>query len=213
MEIKSGRQGLERPDQRRTLDSGAPRLSTFKRRGGGGPESRAHLSNGYDRSTWINGAQGDSRPPPRLSTFKRKRGGGPESRTHLSDGYDRSTRINSAQAIQTSSVFLRLINMGPPFLSCHLAICSPPHHAMRFDPFSPSSSPDICPSPLSWSMGSLPHLIIGSPPAMCPAPFHVSLPLKRAHYISSPAPFAYCLSPCVFPCNLSHASSLHITPS
>jgi hypothetical protein len=42
-----------------------PRLSTFKRRGGGGgPESGVHLFNGRDQSARINGAQGDSGPPP-----------------------------------------------------------------------------------------------------------------------------------------------------
>jgi hypothetical protein len=56
---------------------------------------------------------------------------------HLSDGRDQSARINDAQAIQTSSVFLCLINVGPPSLSCHLAICSPPDRAMRLAPFSP----------------------------------------------------------------------------
>jgi hypothetical protein len=66
-------------------------------------------------------------------------------------------------------------------------------------------------SPL-WSVWSLSHLIIHSPPAICPAPFHVSLPSRRAHYISSPAPTTYCLPPCVFPCRLSHTSLLLIPP-
>jgi hypothetical protein len=92
--------------------------------GGGGPESRAHLFNDYDRSTYINGAQGNSRPPPTFLPLSGG-GGGPESRTHLFDGCDWSAQINDAQAIQTSSIFLRLINVGPPFMSQHLTICSP----------------------------------------------------------------------------------------
>ena len=34
-----------------------------------------------------------------------------------------------------------------PLLSCHLLYRSPPDHATRLIPFSPSSSSDICPSP------------------------------------------------------------------
>jgi hypothetical protein len=34
---------------------------------------------------------------------------------------------------------------------------------------------------------------------MCPAPLHVSLPLKCAHYVSSPASSTYFLLPCVSP--------------
>jgi hypothetical protein len=37
-----------------------------------------------------------------------------------------------------------------------LVICSPPSCVMRLIPFSPSSSSDICPPPLFWSMWSLP---------------------------------------------------------
>jgi hypothetical protein len=40
-----------------------PHLSTFKR-GGGGPESGAHLSNGPDQCAQINGDKDHSGPPP-----------------------------------------------------------------------------------------------------------------------------------------------------
>jgi hypothetical protein len=38
-----------------------------------------------------------------------------------------------------------------------------------------------------------------SPPAMCPAPLHVILPLKCAHYVPSPTSFDYFLLTCVSP--------------
>jgi hypothetical protein len=45
-------------DQRCILDSGPPppHLSTFKWRGGGGPESQTQLSDGHDRGAQINGS-------------------------------------------------------------------------------------------------------------------------------------------------------------
>jgi hypothetical protein len=188
-----------------------PRLSTFKRRGGG-PESRAHLFNGYDRSAQINDAQGDSGPPP--PAFLPLSGGGGSG---IEDASLRRLRFERPDQRRTGNpdiLCLSAFNQrGAPLLLCHPAICSPPDRAMRLAPFSPSSSSDICPSPLFWSMWSLSHLIIHSPPAMCPALFHVSLPLKCAHYISSPAPSAYCLPPCVFPCNLSHTHHFISHPS
>jgi hypothetical protein len=75
--------------------------------------------------------------------------------------------------------------MGPPSLSCHFAIFPPPKRAMRLVPSSPFLI--LC------------HLSI-SPLLVCVVPFsshhplityhvsHVSLPLKCAHFISSPAP-------------------------
>jgi hypothetical protein len=155
--------------------------------GGGGPESRAHLFNGYDRSARINDAQGDSGPPP---AFLPLSGGGGGS------GIDDA----SLRRLQFERPDQR--RPGHPDIHCHSA-------------FNQRGAPLCCvilPSVLHLTTRSLSHLIIHSPPAMCPALFHVSLPLKCVHYISSPAPFAYCLPPCVFSCNLSHTLIVSVLP-
>jgi hypothetical protein len=87
----------------------------------------------------------------------------------------------------------------------------PPHYVILLSLLFPIAMCHLSISPL-WSVWSLSHLIVHSPPAICPAPFHVSLPSRCARYISSPTPTTYCLPPCVFPCCLSHTSLLLIPP-
>jgi hypothetical protein len=101
-----------------------PRLSTFKRGGGGGVRNR-----GCTSSTARSKMPGSTArrvipdpPPPRLSTFKR-RGGGSGIEAHLSDGQDQSARINDAQAIPDILSHSAFNQRGPPpfvVSSCHL---------------------------------------------------------------------------------------------
>jgi hypothetical protein len=122
-----------------------PRLSTFKRRGGGGLESGVHLFNGRDHDAQINGARGDSGPPPNLSTFKRRGGGSGIRRTSFRR--PRSARPDQRRsAISSFSAALSFSQCGPLFCPC----------------------------------GIFPHLTIHSSSAMCPTPFHVSLPPLKA---------------------------------
>jgi hypothetical protein len=203
---QSGRLGSERPDQWSHWIPEPPRLSTFKRRGGGGggPESRAHLSDGYDQSAQINGAHWIPEPP-HLSTFKR-RGGGPESGAHLSDGYDQSAQINGAQAFWTSLTFLPLISMGPspvvsplePPLPCNISSTSPhnmaPPQSIVLLPVAMCLplSPLPIHSPSWYTLFPFSHFRL-TPPARCSPP-HLPTHLSSSfsHVSSAHPPLPLC---------------------
>jgi hypothetical protein len=218
MKTKSGRQGSQRPDQRRRWDSGPPpAFLPLSGGGGGGPESGAHLFDGQDHSARINGARGNSGPPPAFLSLSG--GGGPESKVHLSDGCSSSARINGAQAIWAPSVIRRLTNVGPP--SCHvslwtilpLAICSLPGRAMRLAPFYPflifrhlSLSPSLVhmvPFPFHHPSTAC-HVsrLIPRPPPTASAPIMSCIPLLPrivSRHMSPPRHFSYTSSLLSFP--------------
>jgi hypothetical protein len=166
-----------------------PRLSTFKQRGG--LRNRGCTSSTVTIRVPISTTPKAIPNPPRFSTFKR-RGGGSGIR-RASSQWIRSKHLDQWCTCDLDLSFLSVFKQRGPF-PCHVSLWT-------------ILPPAICPSPLFWSMWSLSHLIIHSPPAVCLASFHVNLPLKACPlYLISCSPSVDFPPPYVFPCNLSHTS-------
>jgi hypothetical protein len=159
-----------------------------------------HLFNGPDRSPRINDAQGNSGPPC-LSTFKR-RGGGGSGIGRAASQQLRSKRPDQRHSCDPILLSYFIFNQrGPSPLLCH-----PPQPPLPYCHVSSvllHSLVQVVPSPSHHSLTT------------CHASrsFPRQPPLKCAHCISLPAPSAYRLPPCIFPCHLPHTSSLLISPS
>jgi hypothetical protein len=146
-----------------------PRLSTFKRRGGGGSGiGGAPLQRSRSERPDQRRSRRFRTPPPAFLPLSR--GGGVRNQARI---------FPTAEIKAPGSTTLRR---------------SHPSQLLYFNQRGPFSPVAMCP-PISTL---LVHLIIHSPPATCSAPFHVSLPLKVCplYLISCPLrlfPSAMCL--------------------